>query len=83
MSEKKPSPIFTRPTGKACPVCGKRTYSQAGIHPQCAVDQADATRVQALKAERKRTADPAVRSDWTKKKCPKCGICASRVPESM
>ncbi len=73
MSEKKPTPWISQPSGKVCPVCGTRTYSQGGIHPQCAVYQADAARDEKLRAERKREANAAKPSTWTKKKCPKCG----------
>ncbi len=72
MSEKKPVPWISQPSGKVCPVCGTRTYSQGGIHPQCAVYQADAARADQLRAERKREANVAKPSTWTKKKCPKC-----------
>lgn len=72
MSEKKPTPLVSQPRGKVCPVCGNRTYSQGGIHPQCAVDQADAARAEKLKAERKREAAEAKPSTWRNKKCPKC-----------
>ncbi len=72
MSEKKPAAWISQPSGTVCPVCGTRTYSQAGIHPQCAVYQADAARTKKLKAERKREANSAKQSTWTKK-CPKCG----------
>jgi hypothetical protein len=34
-------PISTRPV---CPVCKKAVYSRAGIHPQCAVREAESTR---------------------------------------
>jgi hypothetical protein len=34
-------PIPTRPI---CPVCKKAVYSRAGIHPQCAVSQAESLR---------------------------------------
>jgi hypothetical protein len=44
MSEKKPTPIVVEPNSKSCPVCGKRSYSREGVHPQCAVMQADAPR---------------------------------------
>jgi len=54
VSEKKPTPLVSQPSGKVCPVCGSRTYSQGGIHPQCAVHQADAARTAKLKADRKR-----------------------------
>ncbi len=73
MSEKKPTPWISQPSGKVCPVCGTRTYSQGGIHPQCAVYQADAARDEKLRAEREREANAAKPSTWTKKKCPKCG----------
>ena len=35
------TPISTRPV---CPVCKKAVYSRGGIHPQCAVIQAEAPR---------------------------------------
>ncbi len=34
-------PIPSRPI---CPVCKKAVYSRAGIHPQCAVSQAESLR---------------------------------------
>jgi hypothetical protein len=34
-------PISTRPV---CPVCKKAVYSRAGIHPQCAMNQAESPR---------------------------------------
>ena len=74
MSEKKPTPWISQPGGKVCPVCGTRTYSHAGIHPQCAVHQADSARAEKLKAERKLAAEAVAKpSTWTKKKCPNCG----------
>lgn len=47
---RKPSPLFRTALGKECPICHKKTYSKAGIHPQCAVIQADAPRQLRLKA---------------------------------
>jgi hypothetical protein len=44
MSEKKPELVAERFVVRICPVCGKRTYSNNGVHPQCAVRQADAPR---------------------------------------
>jgi hypothetical protein len=35
------TPVSTR---ARCPVCQQPVYSQAGIHPQCAVRQADPPR---------------------------------------
>jgi hypothetical protein len=54
MNSKKPEPLFVQELpGQLCPICGKRSYSLAGIHPQCAVKQADEPRQQRL-AEAKR-----------------------------
>ncbi len=52
MSEQKPVPTLVR-ASKICPVCGKRSYSREGVHPQCAMVQADAPRKLRLAAERK------------------------------
>lgn len=53
MSEKKPTPIIGESNSKMCPVCGKRSYSLGGIHPQCAVALADEPRKQQLAKEKK------------------------------
>jgi hypothetical protein len=45
--------FFVAPKGKQCPVCGKTSYSAVGIHPQCAVQQADAPRRKLLAAEKR------------------------------
>ena len=79
MSHRKPSPIFGEHNTKVCPVCGKRAYSAGGIHPQCAVQQADAPRQQQLKAKKKTEAKkkPVAKKrpqTWNQKKCPKCGV---------
>jgi hypothetical protein len=59
-----PSPLSTRPR---CPVCGTAVYSLAGIHPQCAVRQADPprpkvkpTRAGSPAAEPAKAAEPGV-----------------------
>ncbi len=54
MNTNKPEPLFVAPLGKMCPMCGKRTYSVGGIHPQCAVRQADAPRQKRLADQKKR-----------------------------
>ncbi len=55
---------------KICPVCGERSYSRGGIHPQCAVSKAYASRAKKIKAAPKSTAKS---SSWrTLKTCPKC-----------
>jgi hypothetical protein len=56
MDTHKPAPLFPAPAGKMCPICGKRSYSSQGIHPQCAVQQADAPRQKFLAAEKKEKA---------------------------
>ena len=50
---KKPAPLYPKVSGAMCPVCGKRSYSLRGIHPQCAVVQADAPRQAALAAAKR------------------------------
>jgi hypothetical protein len=67
------SVIILPPPRKACPICGNATYSVGGIHPQCAIEQADTPRLVKLRATR--VVDPktkkAARQSW-KKRCPKC-----------
>ena len=54
MNSPKTEPLRVEPVrGQVCPVCGKRSYSRHGIHPQCAVQQADAPRQKKI-AEAKR-----------------------------
>lgn len=60
MNTHKPEPLYpVIVRGKDCPVCGKRTYSLGGIHPQCAVQQADAPRQRQLADERARARQQA------------------------
>ena len=64
MSQKMPLPLMTEggtvASTRLCPVCGEASYSRQGIHPQCAVTQADATRTARLKAAaKKREKSPA------------------------
>ena len=78
MSHKKPTPILGEHNMKICPVCGKRSYSAGGIHPQCAVQQADTPRTQQIKTNKKTEAKkkpmaPKVSQVWNQKKCPECG----------
>ena len=63
MDSSKPAPLMTMPSlGTVCPVCGKKSYSAAGIHPQCAVQQADAPR-QAVLAKQKKEKKAAADAD--------------------
>jgi endogenous inhibitor of DNA gyrase (YacG/DUF329 family) len=73
MSEKSVA-IIPQPPKNLCPICGKASYSAGGIHPQCAMQQADAprmVRVRAAKAAEPKVKKPA-RQPWTKR-CPECG----------
>ena len=81
MLHKKPIPLISSAKSRRlCPVCGMASYSRYGIHPQCAQAQADAPRVERLRAERKASAQAeaaaAVRVPSTvawQKRCPACG----------
>lgn len=83
MSAKKPVPLLTGTSPETCPVCGQPSYSPAGIHPQCAVTQADAPRNARLAAEKaaekksKSEAPQAARQSAWQKTCPECD---ARVP---
>jgi hypothetical protein len=57
MSEKKPIPSIDSSGIKICPVCGKRSYSHDGIHPQCSVNKSDAVRREILAAKKKAKLD--------------------------
>jgi predicted RNA-binding Zn-ribbon protein involved in translation (DUF1610 family) len=78
-NNKSNDPLTTQKgAGKVCPVCGLTSYSRGGIHPQCALTQADAPRVKRLKVAKKlgkqKEKAPRTRalSHW-QKRCPKCG----------
>jgi hypothetical protein len=55
MQSSKPPPLFAAglPVRRICPVCGGIAYSIAGMHPQCAMQQADPVLAQRLRALRK------------------------------
>jgi hypothetical protein len=77
MSEKKPPPLIPARVRNLCPVCGKTSYSRAGIHPQCSVRQADEeskirVKRERLLAEDKRTGAPVSGLSPWHKSCPKC-----------
>jgi ribosomal protein S27AE len=78
MSEKKPTPVITRWNNTKCPVCGQPSYSLGGIHPQCAMVQADASRKAQLMSQKKMAAQIKAKTGsaplalW-EKLCPKCG----------
>ena len=57
MSLSKPLPLKPQRVQPLCPVCGKASYSRGGIHPQCAVQQADEPRNVRLRLERKAQAE--------------------------
>jgi hypothetical protein len=73
MDNKKPTPIFQQRAIKKCPVCGEPSYSRDGIHPQCAIQQADEPRrvkLAAIKKKKDEQKKPAAKP-WSKT-CPKC-----------
>ncbi|MBX3438171.1 MAG: hypothetical protein KF861_11820 [Planctomycetaceae bacterium] len=73
MSAKKPQPLISRPKHDRCPVCGEISYSQTGVHPQCAMRQADAKRMKHIArkpaAASRKSVDAA--KPW-QRICPKC-----------
>ena len=74
MNSNKPRPLIARRTHPRCPVCGEISYSLAGVHPQCAVRQADEQRLRRLKrkpAERKKPGGRSGVRPW-ERLCPKC-----------
>jgi hypothetical protein len=52
MSEKKPKALNPVRARNCCPICGKVSYSRAGVHPQCSVRQADKERTMRMARER-------------------------------
>lgn len=58
MHNSKPPPLLgaDQVPRRICPVCGSVTYSIAGMHPQCAMLQADLSRVARLRKRRKTAA---------------------------
>lgn len=74
MSSEKSVIVVPQIPKNLCPICGKASYSLGGIHPQCAMHQADEPRLIRLrtaKAAETKIKKP-IRQTW-KKKCPKCG----------
>lgn len=75
MQNLKPAPIFSQPVRTPCPICGVVSYSRDGIHPQCAVQQADEPRSAQLRLKKKELAQAEhVKPRTWEKKCPKCKI---------
>jgi len=78
-NNKKPTPLIPGISNKICPICGEVSYSRDGIHPQCAMIQADEPRKQQIMEDRKEAAKNKSKESenseprsWNKK-CPKCG----------
>ena len=74
MNQKKPFPLNPSPLRKRCPVCGEVSYSQGGMHPQCAVQLADSRRMKSVKPPAK-SRKPAPKKPVVKawhKLCPAC-----------
>jgi hypothetical protein len=59
-NNRKPEPLLVQPKpAKTCPVCGQKSYSPTGIHPQCAMQQADAPRQRQLADAKRREREQA------------------------
>ncbi|MEK6270859.1 MAG: hypothetical protein N2B57_08905 [Planctomycetales bacterium] len=76
MSVKKPPPPEVAQSGKVCPVCGDRSYSPSGTHPQCAQQKAETAHSDQIIAQRKKEEESQEKQQSTgrswKKSCPKC-----------
>lgn len=74
MPHKKPEPLIPVQTHDRCPVCGEVSYSLAGVHPQCAVQQADEKRVKRNKPDGRvgKTLKSSGGAKPWQKICPKC-----------
>ena len=74
MSSEKSVVILPQPPKHLCPICGKAAYSLGGIHPQCAIQQADEPRI--VKLAPPRRSNPRLRNreqeKW-KKRLPMSG----------
>jgi hypothetical protein len=74
MSSVKSVVIVPTTPKNVCPICGTASYSVGGMHPQCAMQQADQPRLVRLRAAKlaDTKVEKPVRQTW-KKKCAKCG----------
>jgi hypothetical protein len=81
MSILKPVIVVPGPARIFCPICGEATYSRGGIHPQCAMAQADEPRATRLRNARRTEATIDKPNTHVFKKCPECD--ASSDPRRM
>lgn len=74
MSAKKPNPLISRRAHERCPVCGEVSYSLGGVHPQCAVRQADEKRLDRIKRTKAvaKKGKPVESAKPWQRVCPKC-----------
>lgn len=69
----KPVVVAPQPERTKCPICGQTTFSRGGVHPQCAMQQADAPRIAQLRAKSHAAAKiEKAKGPIRKKKCPTC-----------
>jgi hypothetical protein len=73
MSSEQPIVVVPPAPRNLCPICGKASYSVGGIHPQCAMQQADAPRLVRLRAAKVAAPKAKKKIEQWKKKCPRCG----------
>ena len=81
MLNEKPKPPIRSSGPNTCPVCGKSSYSAAGIHPQCAVQQVDDLRKAAIKKKeaggettKEKAGKNKVATGRWQKTCPQCKL---------
>jgi hypothetical protein len=66
-SNRKPEPLTAAPVRRRCIICGDPSYSQSGVHPQCAAKKAGAIALAAQKALEVEKPKP-VRPQWAQRK---------------
>lgn len=64
---RKPEPLLPSRLRALCPVCGKPSYSRAGVHPQCAMLAADQAH-----ARRTTVSPPQPAPQPHAHRCPRC-----------
>jgi hypothetical protein len=73
-STSRPLPLYLAAPRAVCPVCGHTSYSAGGMHPQCAVRQADLKRMQKVRGRPKSRNDSPKAADLSpwQRMCPRC-----------
>jgi hypothetical protein len=76
MNVQKPIPLIAAESHNVCPICGEKSYSAVGMHPQCAQRQAEEVQNKKTAADKpvveKLPAKTSHQHVSWKKTCPKC-----------